>query len=264
MERFSESPLLYAFLDETGHSKDERQKFNGMAGLVAPAPYWIVLEMKWTKTLKDFHLPYFHMKDFAHGKRAFQGWSEEARQILYNRLLRHVKTARPLPIGSILFMEDYNSLTAAERAVFGDPYHIGFVTILIQLTALASETLLPGQKIVPVFSSQEEFKSNALKFYEILYRRKELRTWIDYPIFRDMRNCTPLQAADIVAYELYKEFERKLFRPNMVPRYGYQMIREMPQRLGQNLPMFAFQTKNSLNIGRAFSQPDIGEPYSRD
>src|SRR6185369_14752811 len=206
MERFTDSPLLYAFLDETGHSKDERQRFNGMAGLVAPSQYWIVLEMKWTNTLNDFHLPYFHMKDFAHSKQFFEGWSEEARRILYKRLLRHVRTARPFPIGSILLMDDYNSLTTAERAAFGDPYHIGFVTILIQLTALASETLLPGQKIVPVFSNQEEF-------------------------------------------------ERKLFRPNMAPRYGYQMICQMPQRLGQNLPMFAFQTKNSLNIGSAFSQP---------
>ena len=71
----------------------------------------------------------------------------------------------------------------------------------------------PGQKIVPVFSDQDEFRNNALALYEILYRYEELRTWIEYPMFRDMRDCAPLQAADIIAYELYKEFERKLFRP---------------------------------------------------
>jgi hypothetical protein len=32
--------MLNAYLDETGHSRDEAQKFVGMAGLVAPVMNW--------------------------------------------------------------------------------------------------------------------------------------------------------------------------------------------------------------------------------
>jgi hypothetical protein len=60
---------LTAYMDETGHSKDERQRFNGMAGLLAPTREWERLEIKWKKTLKEFKLPYFHMKDFAKRKQ---------------------------------------------------------------------------------------------------------------------------------------------------------------------------------------------------
>lgn len=49
-------------MDETGHSKDERQKFVGVAGLMAPAESWAVFERKWKQALNDFKIPYFHMR----------------------------------------------------------------------------------------------------------------------------------------------------------------------------------------------------------
>lgn len=252
--------MLSAYLDETGHSKDDRQRFNGMAGLVALSANWERLEVKWQKTLKDFHIPFFHMKDFANRKREYEGWSETKRQKLYGRLLTHIEAAHPLPIGSILAMSDYNDLTEAQRASFGDPYHVGFVTALSQLTALALEVRLKPAKITPVFSDHVEFRHHALWSYEYLCNRAEVKQWIDSPVFRDMRELVPLQAADIVAYELYKEFERQLFRKDAMPRYGYRVICKMPKRIGQNLPAFAFHNRSSLNVGGESSGPSYGRP----
>lgn len=254
--------MLTAYLDETGHSKDERQRFNGMAGLLAPSAKWERLEVKWKRTLREFRLPHFHTKDFANRRREYEGWSEDRRQKLYGRLLTHIEAAHPFPIGSILAMSDYNSLTNHQRSLFGDPYHIGFLSTLSQLTAIAGEMRLePGTKIAPVFSDHVEFRHAALRGYELLCRHREVKQWIDSPVFRDMRDLVPLQAADIVAYELYKEFERTLFRPNAPQRYGYQVICRMPQRLGQILPSFAFHNRSSLNVGGDTSGgPDYGRP----
>jgi hypothetical protein len=46
-------------------------------------------------------------------------------------------------------MADYKSLTASQQAAFGDPYHIGFVTILIQLTAITTGDDVPWAKNRP-------------------------------------------------------------------------------------------------------------------
>lgn len=254
--------MLKAYLDETGHSKDERQRFNGMAGLLAPSANWKRLESKWVKTLKDFHLPYFHMKDFANRKRQYEGWSEIKRRNLYGRLLTHIGAAHPFPIGSILAMSDYSDLTDTQRSMFGDPYHIGFLSTLVQLTAIATETnIQAGTKIAPIFSEQVEFRRDALRYFSLLCRHEEVGRWVDSPVFQDMREIMPLQAADIIAYELYKEFERQLFRPHSKPRYGYQVICKMPARLGQNLPMFAFHNRDSLNIGGPHIGPAMGTPW---
>lgn len=46
--------LLTGYMDETGHSKDERQRFVGVAGLVAQAEHWEVFERKWKETFEFF------------------------------------------------------------------------------------------------------------------------------------------------------------------------------------------------------------------
>jgi hypothetical protein len=61
-----------------------------------------------------------------------------------------------------------------------------------------------------------------------------------------MREVVPLQAADIIAYEMHKEFERRLFRAGAEPRYGYQRIVKMSSRLGHNQPLFRFFTKTDI------------------
>ncbi|MDQ3755927.1 MAG: hypothetical protein M3371_14490 [Acidobacteriota bacterium] len=70
--------MLSAFFDETGHSRDEKQLFNGMAGVLAPADHWEAFEKKWKRTLQEFEIPFFHMKDFANFRKCFEGWSEKS------------------------------------------------------------------------------------------------------------------------------------------------------------------------------------------
>jgi hypothetical protein len=71
---------VWGYMDETGHSRDQKQRFNGMAGLIAPAENWNSLTVKWNKVLEEFHIPYFHMKDWAiHGASSPAGvnWREK-------------------------------------------------------------------------------------------------------------------------------------------------------------------------------------------
>ena len=62
------------------------------------------------------------------------------------------------------------------------------------------------------------------KLYEVGVRLRP-------PEFRDMRESIPLQAADIIAYELYKEADRQRYRPNMPSRFGIIKIVEMARQV---------------------------------
>jgi hypothetical protein len=257
--------MLTAYMDETGHSKDERQKFNGMAGLLAPTDQWEALELKWKRTLKEFKISHFHMKDFANRKREFKDWHELKRKKLLGKLLKHIEMTTAFPLGSILSMADFRSLPTSQQSSYGDPYHIGFLSTLTYLTKLGGDLLrqFPGEKIAPVFGDHVEFRHSALQSFEILSRHKDVRLYVHSPAFRDMRDFVPLQAADIIAYELYKEFERQLFRKTAPPRYGYKVICKMSTRLRLSKPMFAFHNRESLNLDNDGSAPDWGgnNPY---
>ena len=68
-----------------------------------------------------------------------------------------------------------------------------------------------------------------------------------------MRNLVPLQAADLVAYELYKEYERlRGFRADLKARYGLEQLVKISKRLGFADPMFVFQ--NGADIGEAVNR----------
>lgn len=240
--------MLTAYFDETGHSKDEKQRFNGMAGLIAPTSNWELFERKWKATLarKEFNIPFFHMKDFARFKGYFEGWTEVQRQRLYGKLLRLIEAAYPFPIGAILPMKDYKKHAQRLDGIFGDPYYIGFGNVVSYVTSFVGSMKGRENKAALVFSDQVEFRHKALKFYEVVSKLEQIKRTTAPPDFRDMRDLVPLQAADIVAYELYKEYERLLYRPEAKPRYGYQVICKMSARLGFDVPMFAFHSEYSL------------------
>jgi hypothetical protein len=81
--------MLTAYLDESGHSQDQKVRFMGMAGLIATSEYWQHYEREWKRVLKDFQIPYFHMKEYAHSVGVFAGWKadEPKRRALYGELM---------------------------------------------------------------------------------------------------------------------------------------------------------------------------------
>jgi hypothetical protein len=242
--------MLSAYMDETGHSKDEKQKFIGMAGLIAPAVNWEAFEEKWKTSLKlpYIDLPYFHMTDFAsRRKKPYENWSEEKRKKALGKLLITMECSYAMPFGAIVPMDAFRSLPKEQQDYFIDPYFLCFISLVASATTfLEAMNASADEKMTLIFSDQVEFRHRALKMYEDieqvgLYTRRSTP-----PILRDMRDIVPLQAADIVAYEMYKEYERRSYRPNNDTRYGYKRLAVMSLRNKFRYPMFRFFTKNDL------------------
>lgn len=234
---------LTAYMDETGHSSDQRQKYVGMAGLIAPESNWEEFERKWNAALKltYINLEYFHMTDFAARQKAYKGWSEPKRRAVLGKIWRVIETSLAMPFGVIVPMELYRKLSDEHKQHFVDPYYIGFESSLAACTTfLEFMKITPEEKITMVFSEQVEFKNRAMQFYDLVKDFGIMGSRGTPPIFRDMRDVVPLQAADVVAYEMYKECERRQYRPTSEPRYGYKRLLKMTQRNRMKIPMLMF------------------------
>ncbi len=236
--------LLKGYMDETGHSKDERQRFVGVAGLVALVEDWEASERKWKETLSVFKIPYFHMKDFANRRKHYENWSELKRKKLLGKLFRIIATTHPFPVGAIVSLDDYRSFSAEDRELMGDPYHYCLMGC-VYMPAWRTENASTDTRIAIIFSEQSEFKNMAGLLLDDFKQNNTAGKRFDLPEFEDMKTFVPLQAADIVAYELYKEFERRRYRPQDDQRYGYVELMKIALRSYTMIP-FIFHTRDTL------------------
>jgi len=238
--------MLCGYLDETGHSLDPRQNFNGMAGLLAADAEWQRFTRKWKATLQAFHLPFFHMKDFAHFRGLFVDWDEAKRKRLLKKLLTHIESLRPIPIGVILDMKALRRLPADKLEHLTEPYMLSCAAML-SLTSGLLDSIGVKYRATVIFSDQIEFRQCALDYYEYAVCQNSLvGRMINPPKFGDMRESAPLQAADVIAYELYKEYDRRLNANQREPRHGFKAITRMTDRVGST-PGYAFLGEYELN-----------------
>lgn len=146
-------------------------------------------------------------------------------------------------------MDDYRSiLTKIERKDLGDAYIVSYtvcLSIIFNQFLLNSDVI---QSIATIFDDKKGFKGIAMSFYEQIIDIYEYEGKIPPPIFRNMREILPLQVADIVAYELSKEFQRRLYEPEKKPRWGFERLESSMRK---NIPIpFAIGEIDSFIIFR--------------
>jgi hypothetical protein len=250
------SLALRAYLDESGHSADPKLHYAGMAGFVAPADAWEEFEALWEAILRRLDVKEgLHMKNFAHSNGEFKGWSKDKREDLLGSLIGVITTIRPVPTGSVVSVEDFNSLTEDQRGCFKDPYYMAFqqCTRGACLQAVGHEP----EKVAMVYAYQKEFGTtapqgvfsvdqagNAEKLWHVMKNETIYGRWMGAYSSSTPKELIPLQAADLLAYELTKEFENLLFRPSDKMRWGLRQI--LPIALADSVPLFHFCDRREM------------------
>lgn len=232
--------MLVSYMDESGHAEDPNFHFSGMAGFVAPALLWEDFSGKWQTVLDRFDLKEaFHMKDFAHFQGQFEhGWkgkeNKARREDLFGSLVKEILDLNPVPIGAMVSVEDFNSLSECQRNSFHTPYHLAFQTCT---RGAALEGISHNERVAMVYAYNQEFGAILPKeIYSVDQAGNAEKLWHAIRTMTDFgkgmggyssdtpQNMIPLQAADLFAYELAKEFENLLVRPNDNMRWGLQQL----------------------------------------
>lgn len=241
--------FMTAYFDESGDSEDPTRHFMGMAGFVAPAEVWKQVESDWDAVANDpeFALTeYFHMKDFAHSQGQFKGWDKTRKDKLHKSLVAVIANAELVPVAAIVHLEAFNGLTEEQRSSFKSAYTLS-AQECIGLASIKARILANDEKVSMVFARQTTYGAVEAKgpdnpeqsgdIEKLFYAIKKLAEhgeWIGSYGSSCPKDSIPLQAADMLAWELTKEFETILQNPP--PRKMRQSLREL-LRAGGSVPL---------------------------
>lgn len=111
-----------------------------------------------------------------------------------------------------------------------DAYYLCYLQCLKLIIELISDVdSIPIDSCSTIFDQKKGFMDHAFKMYDtIIQRYPQQITKIPAPIFQDMRSNLPLQVADIIAYEAYKELtEREKGENRRAKRWGFTQLEKL-------------------------------------
>jgi uncharacterized protein DUF3800 len=194
------------YLDESGTHAGSKAVV--VAGYMAVADAWIEFEPEWRSCLDEYGIGSFHMTDFANRTAPFNGWSEEARTNCYERLTSIISKYAWGGYCIVIPMDRYKrAVTPGARRILGGPYGLAAMRCFFEVADSLGE-VDPAAVVAYVMDGGVKGRGQLLKAYDLNKSQSEWR--ILSLRFEDHRRFAPLQAADILAYEIYREYTRQV------------------------------------------------------
>lgn len=176
-----------------------------VAGYISTDEKWIEFQKEWQAILDRENLPHFSMKDFANiNSRNFKHWTEARKVSFLQELLVILNKTYLRGFSASVIVDDYNALEDKYKFAFGKPHVIGFTKCLKLIEEWTNKINLQ-EPIHYVFEQGANDNKTLQRLYvELLNSKTRKRFRIDGFSFQP-KKLTPLQAADILAYETRKD-----------------------------------------------------------
>lgn len=213
---------LRAFCDESyAHRQSQNEKPFVIAGYIAPARVWMEFEGRWNMALSREHLPYFHMAACETRHDVFKEMEPAERERLQRVFIDVIKGFKIVGVAAGVSQDaiaeareelsKWRARRPGEKQYMVEPYLFAFEMCVNSMVAYLEhgEPPRPHEKIAFVFDEQNEFEGRAHKVRNILvnceqYRNRHRIGPLTYE--KDTTSgCVPIQAADILAYEVMRE-----------------------------------------------------------
>lgn len=257
---------IYGYFDESGTQKGSRAFAIG--GFLGRADHWGAFQFEWEQALADFDLPFFHMSSFESRLKGYD-WPEEVRRerlswllgIIRRHVLGSVGVVLPLAAYNAVFREDEipagpnvewiapgvlgpgaprpgdlpplkpDMTSGALRRKTGGPYGLAATMLMMDVSMLVTP-LAGDPHVAYIFEQGAEGRGQFLKVFNDNYDDIDLRRQgrLLSIAFEDKRRVVMLQAADILAYELYKHLPRQLGLEARPTRYTLHELAKVPYR----------------------------------
>jgi len=198
--------MLATYADETGHHDDPQRRFVGIAGFLGHSDKWNRFDAEWRQACREEGVKEpFHMVEFAASRGQFGSWKDDEvrRKRLLGRLVAAIKNAEAYPIGAVVPIEDFNSLTAGQRISLGsDPYHVAFQTVTHEMAFAGALMSYPPEPISMVYARLKGYTGKAMQLWDAIKEYNLYGLWMGSFTPGDPKDYSQLQAADLWAYEL--------------------------------------------------------------
>lgn len=204
--------MLSVYFDESFNQRTSKEPnlplVYTVAGYLSSVQQWKAFQREWSKALKSVGIPYFHMTDFESRFGFYKDWSNEKRihflQLLHKIIHKYVLKG----FAASIVVADYETMTDEQKNVFGDPYICAAISCMKHIGTLCDEFEL-AEPIAYVFESNKRYDGQLSSLFNSLPDEDRTAYRCGSLTFA-RKTCLPLQASDILAYEVTKEFARQL------------------------------------------------------
>jgi hypothetical protein len=204
--------ILAGYFDESG-THDAAAAIS-VAGYLSTPERWEVFEQEWKKALDDFVIPFFHMADFANNAPPYYNtWTPEQKLERFDRLAKIINDHILISVGYSFSVPRYRAIfSAGAKRAGGGAYGVAANCCFMEAAKFIKESLNPEAWVRYFFESGAQGAGEILKNFQLNVRtpqqKEHYRTLA--LSFEDKREFCPLQAADILAYELYRYYPRRV------------------------------------------------------
>jgi hypothetical protein len=245
--------VLTAYFDESGHI--DTPGYFSIGALVAPSAAWGPFSQAWRQALQENDAPYLHMREFAHRRGPYQGWKEEQRRALLAACVSAINESRAVAVG---------------KSGLQDPYLCCFQET-VRGAAINGVYEPEGLKVEMVFSTQDEHAGHAKLLHESLLKTSDVKERIGPLRFAPMTDELPLQAADLIAYELRHHYHLGAIETPPPTRWPFKEIvthqrTVLGARMLKYIPAWVLQAQAEgvyqLLMQRIISDPELMFAYA--
>ncbi len=198
---------INAFFDESYHDE------NGMfcvAGYVFRTGGLRAFEDQWQRMLRDFDIPFLRMSLCAHRNGLFEGWEKQRTIDLAARAIGLIKTYSAFGVG-IGFRQDRFRALIPHNKLFSTLYELLVWQCLTAINVYVKDKLPAQHHEVGYFF--EAGHQHAVKAGKLMQQVLAMENFIGFQssayAFVTKENCVGAQAADLLAWHLLQESDRK-------------------------------------------------------
>lgn len=204
--------MLYAYFDESGTHAGS--KVIAIAGWLAPESMWIKFQREWKRVLDSKGIEYFHMNEYEHGDPGVKpepqppyNWDKAERITFLRRLIDIVRNRTQFSVSFATDTSDYPALAA--RVVAPPSAYAWCATRCLKGIVQWCEYQGHAEPIAYVFEDGAGHNGELEKLRDDIMGSAELKAYYRMGSlgFADKETLNPLQAADMLAYEIYKEMD---------------------------------------------------------
>lgn len=210
--------FLQAYIDDSDSAVGDNARF--LAGYVLDSTKWAEFSDEWDAVLRAHPaIGYFHAVEAQNLRGEFRGWSVEQKDEKVIALAKVVRKYQPWSIQCSVNKSDFDAIFRPVAPYFlQDPYFINFYGIIMVLAYRHNQRGIT----IPVdfiFDEKGGLGTNALVWYDHIkgLQIPDIKPLLGgTPAFKDDKAVMPLQAADMLAWNVRREAEERVPPDNLV------------------------------------------------
>ncbi len=205
LKRTQTMAMLTIYCDDSG--TDAASPVAVVAGYISNVAQWELFSKEWGDVLKEFRINRMRRADLENFRGEFKNWQPERRTAFVKRLQHIIKKRTKTPIASIVIKEDFERFIHDPLKQWaGGMYGFLAYTCLVGVGEWCHK---PSRNhcdpIQWVFECGTEGSSQVAQMFQATYADEEYRKISRLGGWSfSGKDVTPLQAADLLAYECFK------------------------------------------------------------